>query len=69
MNVELTVRGLGNNSASGNHGGDVQNSDATLQSDVTQGGLPTPTSLAEVILSTRQILIDQAAEDLSVCAF
>lgn len=60
-----SVRGHGNNSAAGIHGCDLQNSEATLQSDVTQGGLPTPASLAEVILSTRQILIEQAAEDLS----
>ena len=69
LNLNLAVRGHGNNSAAGIHGCDLQNSEATLQSDVTQGGLPTPASLAEVILSTRQILIEQAAEDLSVCTF
>lgn len=68
LNLNLAVRGYDNYSA-GTHGHDMQNSDATLQPDPIQGGLPTPASLAEVILSTRQILSEQAAEDLSVCTF
>lgn len=31
------------------------------------GGLPTPTSLAELVLSTRQFLHEQAEECLLVC--
>ena len=56
-----SVKGYGNNSAAGIPGCDVQNSEATLQSDVTLGGLPTSASLAEVTLSTGRILIELAA--------
>ncbi|KAL2525734.1 Ubiquitin-like superfamily protein [Abeliophyllum distichum] len=44
-------------------GSDVQDSQATLHSNERRG-LPTPESLAELILSARQILVEQAAECL-----
>ncbi|KAK9279406.1 hypothetical protein L1049_013085 [Liquidambar formosana] len=61
-----SVRGDGNNSqGAGTHRNDVQESDAASRSAAGQQGLPTPASLAEVMQSTRQLLIQQAAESLS----
>ncbi|XP_010244866.1 PREDICTED: large proline-rich protein BAG6-like [Nelumbo nucifera] len=48
-------------STPGNEGRDY---DSASRSNEGQAGLPTPASLAEVILSTRQMLIDQAGECL-----
>lgn len=58
-----SVGGNTNNSqASGTRSNNVQEGEAVSRG---QGGLPTPATLAEVMLSTRQILIEQAAECLS----
>ena len=66
--LELAVRGQSNNSqAAGTLGSNGQEYDAAMHLASGQGGLPTPASLAEVMLSTRQILTDQAADSLSVC--
>ncbi|XP_057511164.1 ubiquitin-like domain-containing protein CIP73 isoform X2 [Actinidia eriantha] len=60
------VRGQSNNSqAAGTRGSNGQEYDASMHSASGWGGLPTPASLAEVMLSTRQILTDQAADSLS----
>lgn len=56
------VRGQSNNSQAAGTGQDY---DAAVRSAAGRGGLPTPASLAEVMLSTRQILTDQAADSLS----
>ncbi|XP_058203333.1 ubiquitin-like domain-containing protein CIP73 isoform X2 [Rhododendron vialii] len=56
------VRGQSNNSQAAGTGQDY---DAAIRSAAGRGGLPTPASLAEVMLSTRQILTDQAADCLS----
>lgn len=56
------VRGQSNNSQAAGTGQDY---DAAVRSAAGRGGLPTPASLAEVMLSTRQILTDQAADCLS----
>ncbi|XP_057467722.1 ubiquitin-like domain-containing protein CIP73 isoform X3 [Actinidia eriantha] len=60
------VRGQSNNSqAAGTLGSNGQEYDAAMHSASGRGGLPTPASLAEVMLSTRQMLTDQAADSLS----
>ncbi|XP_057959141.1 ubiquitin-like domain-containing protein CIP73 isoform X2 [Malania oleifera] len=66
---ELALGGHGNNSqATGTRGRDGQEPNAASHVAARQGGLPTPASLAEVMLSTRQILIEQARECLSQLA-
>ncbi|CAL5440125.1 unnamed protein product [Camellia sinensis] len=63
------VRSQSNNSqAAGTLGSDGQESEAATRSAAGEAGLPTPASLAEVMLSTRQILTDQAADCLSQLA-
>ncbi|KAL7187332.1 hypothetical protein ACSBR1_037406 [Camellia fascicularis] len=63
------VRSQSNNSqAAGTLGSDGQESEAAARSAAGEAGLPTPASLAEVMLSTRQILTDQAADCLSQLA-
>ncbi|XAR71011.1 hypothetical protein NMG60_11028083 [Bertholletia excelsa] len=63
------VRGQSNNSvAAATPGSGGQESDATTHTAGGQAGLPTPSSLAEVMLSTRQILADQAADCISQLA-
>ena len=52
--------------AVGIRGRDGQNSDAASVSTV-QRGLPTPASLADVMLTARQILNEQVEECLLVC--
>lgn len=47
---------------------DEQQRTDALHSDVSQVGLPTAASLADVLLSTRQLLIEQAGECLSQLA-
>ncbi|XP_059658186.1 ubiquitin-like domain-containing protein CIP73 isoform X2 [Cornus florida] len=59
-----SVRGQSSH-APGTNGNGGQESDAGLLSATGRGGLPTPASLAEVMLSTRQILLEQAGECLS----
>ncbi|KAL6985227.1 hypothetical protein U1Q18_018605 [Sarracenia purpurea var. burkii] len=60
------VRGQGNNfQAAGTRGSVGQEYDAATHSAAVRGGLPTPAALAEVMLSARQILSDQAADSLS----
>lgn len=49
--------------ASGANGSNRQDSDASSHS-TGQGGLPTPESLAEVLQSTRRLIVEQAAEFL-----
>ncbi|XP_019177002.1 PREDICTED: large proline-rich protein bag6-B-like isoform X2 [Ipomoea nil] len=49
--------------ASGANGSNRQDSDASSYS-TGQGGLPTPESLAEVLQSTRRLIVEQAAECL-----
>ncbi|KAK1287630.1 hypothetical protein QJS10_CPB19g00603 [Acorus calamus] len=65
---EFSANGEGNNidaEASDGHGLEALHS----HSSAGQGGLPTPQSLAEVILSTRRMLIAQAGECLLDKAF
>lgn len=45
---------------------DVSSSGSAPSSGTRSEGLPTPASLAEVMLSTRETLIEQAAESLLV---
>ncbi|THG13738.1 hypothetical protein TEA_019672 [Camellia sinensis var. sinensis] len=67
--LEFPVRSQSNNSqAAGTLGSDGQESEAATRSAAGEAGLPTPASLAEVMLSTRQILTDQAADCLSQLA-
>ncbi|KAF8393100.1 hypothetical protein HHK36_021341 [Tetracentron sinense] len=54
-----------NTRAAGTHGSEGQEPDAATRSVAGPGGLPTPASLAEVMLSTRQMLNEQAGECLS----
>lgn len=54
--------------ASGTNGSNRQDSDASSYS-TGQGGLPTPESLAEVLQSTRRLVVEQAAECLLVCSW
>ncbi|KAF8407193.1 hypothetical protein HHK36_006320 [Tetracentron sinense] len=62
-------RGQSNNArVDGTHGSEGREGDAASHSGVGLGGLPTPASLAEVMLSTRQMLIEQAGECLSQLA-
>ena len=44
-----------------------RDSNSASNSGTIQEGLPTPASLAEVLLSTRQMLIEQTGECLQVC--
>lgn len=55
--------------AANNHASDVRSASGTSGSAPMHGagGLPTPASLAELILSTRQFLSEQAGESLLVC--
>ncbi|THF98838.1 hypothetical protein TEA_001770 [Camellia sinensis var. sinensis] len=54
--------------AASTHGSDRQQSDAAAHSAGGRAGLPTPASLAEVMLSTRQILTEQVADCLAQLA-
>lgn len=66
--LEFAVEEQSNSSqAAGICGMDKQNSDVTSVSNI-QRGLPTPASLADVMLTTRQILNEQVVECLLVCA-
>ncbi|XP_058111393.1 ubiquitin-like domain-containing protein CIP73 isoform X3 [Magnolia sinica] len=70
MRVEFGANGRshGNDTETlGMHGMEGRNSDAGSRSNSGQG-LPTPASLAEVVLSTRQMLVEQAGECLSLLA-
>lgn len=51
------------------HRTEERDSSSTLQSGTVQEGLPTPAALAEVMLSTRQMLIEQVGESLLVCLY
>ncbi|KAL5841942.1 hypothetical protein ACOSQ3_012545 [Xanthoceras sorbifolium] len=53
--------GVGNNVQAGT---EERDSSSTSQSGTVQEGLPTPASLAEVMRSTRQMLIEQVGESL-----
>lgn len=44
-----------------------RDSNSASNSGTVREGLPTPASLAEVLLSTRQMLIEQAGESVQVC--
>ncbi|KAL7164160.1 hypothetical protein ACSBR2_040135 [Camellia fascicularis] len=54
--------------AASTHGSDRQQSDAAVHSAGGRAGLPTPASLAAVMLSTRQILTEQVADCLAQLA-
>lgn len=61
--------GRGSNAqAAASHRTQEREYNPTSHSGIVQEGLPTPASLAEVMLSTRQMLIEQAGEHLFVCA-
>lgn len=65
--LEFAVQEQSNScQAAGIRGRVGQNSDAASASTV-QRGLPTPASLADVILTTRHLLNDQVQECLLVC--
>ncbi|KAK9098465.1 hypothetical protein Syun_025510 [Stephania yunnanensis] len=65
---EFNLNGGGRTVDPGILSSDDQNNSAALGPGGGQGGLPTPASLAEVMLSTRQMLIEQAGECLSQLA-
>jgi hypothetical protein len=50
----------------GRGGGNSAQAAATLPTATVQEGFPTPASLAEVMLSTRQMLIEHAGECILV---
>ncbi|XP_020536601.1 ubiquitin-like domain-containing protein CIP73 isoform X2 [Jatropha curcas] len=57
-----------NSNFAATHGRNVQNSETVLPSTAGQEALARPASLAEVLLSTRQLLIEQVADCLSQLA-
>lgn len=58
--------GGSNDQAGAVHTTEVRSSGSAPSSGTRSEGFPTPASLAEVMLSTRQMLIEQAAESLLV---
>lgn len=46
-----------------------RDSSSSSHSGTAQEGLPTPATLAEVMLSTRQMLVEQVGECLLVCSY
>ncbi|XP_048133100.1 ubiquitin-like domain-containing protein CIP73 isoform X3 [Rhodamnia argentea] len=62
-------RGSGNNAQmSASNRPDNRDPTSASQPGTIPEGLPTPASLAEIMLSTRQMLIEQVAECLQLCA-
>ncbi|KAI6679216.1 hypothetical protein NL676_033097 [Syzygium grande] len=62
-------RGSGNNAQmSASNRPDNRDPNSASQPGAIPEGLPTPASLAEIMLSTRQMLIEQVAECLQLCA-
>ncbi|KAK9269697.1 hypothetical protein L1049_001475 [Liquidambar formosana] len=65
MRHEFGANGRGNNAqAAASHRTQEREYNPTSHSGIVQEGLPTPASLAEVMLSARQMLIEQAGEHL-----
>lgn len=63
----LAGRGSGNNAQmSASNRPDNRDPNSASQPGAIPEGLPTPASLAEIMLSTRQMLIEQVAECLQV---
>lgn len=63
----LAGRGSGNNAQmSASNRPDNRDPNSASQPGAIPEGLPTPGSLAEIMLSTRQMLIEQVAECLQV---
>lgn len=63
----MAGRGGGNSAqAAATHGNGERGPDSTLPTATVQEGFPTPASLAEVMLSTRQMLIEHAGECILV---
>lgn len=68
MQLVWAVREGGNNAQVATlHGTEGRNPNSMSHSGTVREGLPTPASLAEVMLSTRQMLIEQIGESLLVC--
>ncbi|KAJ4709685.1 Large proline-rich protein bag6 [Melia azedarach] len=67
--IDANVRGVGNNAqAAATDSTEDTDSNSALHSGTVREGLPTPASLAEVLQSTRQFLIDHTAESLQMLA-
>lgn len=63
----MTGRGENNGQADSAQRTEQIDSNSTPQSRTVQERLPTPASLGEMMLSSRQLLIEQVAECLLVC--
>ncbi|KAI3426555.1 Ubiquitin-like domain-containing protein, partial [Psidium guajava] len=67
--IALAGRGIGNNAQMfASNRPDSRDPTSASQPGATPEGLPTPASLAEIMLSTRQMLTEQVAECLQLCA-
>lgn len=63
----LAGRAGGNNAEEANiHGDEESSSNSSSRPSTTQESFPTPASLAEVMLSTRQMLAEEVSECLLV---
>lgn len=68
FNIVLTGRdGGASGQADSVHTTELRSSNTSPSSGTRPEGFPTPASLAEVMLSTRQMLNEQTAESLHVC--